>query len=75
MSEPFSDYVGTHFEVAIWWPKEGGYGGLETFKTRPDANAKVDSLKKLGYGSPKPTLDNKSEIHMRQVSQQIVRIL
>ena len=50
-----------HYDVKIFWPGEGGYGGgTKTFTTYTDALAEVERLKKLGYEKG----DGKSEIHI-----------
>jgi hypothetical protein len=69
MCDVFSHYVGTHWEVAVWWPKDAGYGGRKIFRSREEADKEVAHLKAAGYGSTKfgpdgkPSLNNKSEIH------------
>ena len=37
------------YTVAVWWPRDGGYGGAHTLATLDDAREKVMSLRRSGY--------------------------
>jgi len=48
-----------NFQVAIWWHRDGAYGGLKTFSSLEAAQSHAADLVKMGYGKP-----GFSEIHI-----------
>ncbi len=48
-----------NFQVAIWWVRDGAYGGCKTYPTIEAAQAGAANLVKMGYGKP-----GQSEIHI-----------
>lgn len=51
----------TKYVVAVWWCREGDYGGSSSYPTMPKALEHCEQLRKLGYDKP-----GKSEIHIQR---------
>ena len=58
------------FLTAVWWPKDGAYGGSKSFGTLAQAEADVDVLKRLHYGY------KHNPIHiLKRTSDEIVKVI
>ena len=58
------------FLTAVWWPKDGAYGGSSSFGTLAQAEAYVEVLKRLHYGF------KRNPIHIiKRTSDEIVKVV
>lgn len=59
----------TYYDVRVCWPS-GGYGGGHGRLTKEQADAEVERMKRMGYGTPK------SPIHMLRITEtEVVRVV
>ena len=56
------------YEVAIWWPKDGAYGGSERARTEEQARALKEQDERLHYNVP-----GISEVHIRKVTVEVIQ--
>ena len=54
---------------AVWWPREGAYGGGTLCASRDDALANARKTLALGYGR-----DDKTEVHIVETRTRVIRV-
>jgi len=60
----------TTYVVAVWWPKDASYGGIQVFYELAAADHAAEELRRLHYGY------KRNPIHIiRRTSDEIVKII
>jgi len=58
----------TTYQVAVWWPRDGGYGGSTTARSMEAALAEAKALARLGYGYDR----GNGEIHIIKTVREVI---
>lgn len=58
------------WRLGIWWPKDGGYGGIREFMTKEEALSEAAKLERLNY---KPEHIHVHKITIEKVETLLVR--